>query len=145
MKKLNILKLSVVAGLLSIGSSAWANQQDFYAKCTTYSTYFGGYEFYLPSPVQVEPQFVDGMSPNGEVVKVIDNVRHDTWISVLAQFNFEGEYIEIVFSNFRSPSIGHGEVAGESVEFACELLQLQHGDLQYYFHEFRGLVPPFFD
>lgn len=128
MKKLNILKLSIIAGLLSIGSSAWADQQEFFAKCTSYGfpsfSPFSGYEFLIPSPAGGYPQFVEGRSQRspGEVVSVEARVHRKSWVSVLAQFEFEGEHVEIEFSNFNSPSIGTGVVAGESFNFACQLL-----------------------
>jgi len=128
MKKRSIFKEILIFGTLTMSSLAWGNDNNkFYAKCTTYggfSTVSNRYEFYIPSPCEGKVLFVKGKSQfnpgRDKYAEAI--VRHSSWVTTLAKFEFEENYIEINFSNYLSPSIGRGEVDGEQVSFACQLL-----------------------
>jgi hypothetical protein len=124
-KKLKIFKTAILLVTLTMGSLAWGNDNEkSYAECTTYgSDISGGYEFHIPRPNGDKIVFVKGkhhVGLGGE--KYVESiVRHSSWVTTLAKFEFEGKYIEIDFSNYLSPSIGSGTIDGEVINFACQL------------------------
>jgi hypothetical protein len=102
MKKLKIYQVAMLLGTLAMGSLAWGNDKNkYYAECTTYraSTGSEGYEFHIPRPNYDNVVFVKGkyrLSPgSGKEVEAV--VRHSSWITTSAKFEFEGKHIEIDF------------------------------------------------
>jgi hypothetical protein len=125
MEKRSICGVVVLFGLLIMGSStSWADASGFHTRCTTDGPFeMGGFELSIPAPYAPKKQFVEilTLGPGGPSYQAEAQIRHSSWVTATASFEFQGKQFEIEFSTFLSPSLGYGMIDGKEEVFACQL------------------------